>query len=168
MPIGVDVVAEMLRIIRGREGGEPQLQFSYSDGRVFWQDFHTCSTNAPSLDVGQSANCRWSFNDGSALHAQWFDQQQFVRFHIDGIDPERDGLGHLLHDTHIGKGVLIGALLGALTGKWRGVAAGAALGGLGGAAMTTSKVTVYQVNYISRDGRFEYSSLTAGSLPIIA
>lgn len=152
--IGRESIAVALDHLCRTYGGLPLLEFRYDDPRVAWNELIRCTHGGvPGLDVGQSRDCRWPLADGRSLHAHWHDGQGFARFHLDRVDPERDGLGHLVSDTAIPGGALLGAVIvGLLTKSWKGAAAGALLGGAAGAVKTAAESTVYHVASIQSDG----------------
>ena len=166
--------AEIVRVLDGiaQQGGgaRPALQLTYDDGRVRWQDICQCSNHGlPAINHGQKRDCRWSLSDGRSLHAHWFDG--YSRFHIDRIDPTRDGLGHLARDTKAFEGAAIGGLVAALlgltfgaAGASGGLALGAAVGAAIGAHAGSAPTTLWRLDSYGYSGEWRASRIAAGRL----
>lgn len=146
--VGVRNVAHILTQVRSSRSGFHELELSYADRRVAWCEFDSCSDGGtPSLDRGQSGNCRWSLNNGEAIHAHWFRDLQVARFHLDRFDPAERPLQHLVEETYVPHGIVGGALAGlALTKHPLGALVGAVAGGFAGAKVDRAPVTTWRLH----------------------
>lgn len=111
-------VVEALRTARRLcgPGERPVLELAINDHRLHRLDFVKCTNGGyQGLDQGQSSECRWQVDDGrEGLHMHQYAQQGILRFHLDDVDPLRNGPGHLFADTNAGTGLAFGGLLALL------------------------------------------------------
>jgi hypothetical protein len=118
------------------------IRVSFDEAQFDWDSLGPPSCGIPGLPVGQDWDARYSTNGFGGLHAQGRNAHGVVEFHLDNPDPCRDAVGHLLNDTKVQRGAVIGLTVGAVVGallegrrgavKWgvRGAGAGATLGAL--------------------------------------
>lgn len=132
-------LAAITRVLQGLRRTNPSqvhvLEVEMGDQRVAWHELVSCNDGGlPSLDAGQSCDCRWSTPGEAGLHAHWYIEDGIARFHLDDVDPRRNPIGHLVKDTALLPGVAIGAILGLLFGQSaKAMAFGAAVGAGAGA-----------------------------------
>ncbi len=104
-------------------GEQPVLELAFSDRRLVRRDFMKCTNGGyVGLDQGQTAECRFSVDDGpEGLHLHKNQGEGWLRFHLDKVDPLRNDVGHLFADTNAGAGLTVGGLVAALlveTNPW--------------------------------------------------
>ena len=114
------------------------LRVRFDEPAIDWSTILPCDDGGvPSLDVGQQANCRVATDSIDGLHVHSFGD--YAELHLDAVDGRRDPVGHLISDTHVVPGGLLGLAVG-LVAAWAkpmhagklvlsATVAGAAIGG---------------------------------------
>lgn len=167
MRITLTTIASVLRSLQGQcaPGEQPYLELADTDARLNRQEFSSCTDGGiPGLNQGQACECRFSLHDGpDGLHMHHYPDEGVLRFHVDGVDPLRDGPGHLAADTNAIAGAIIGGLLGYFaTGSGKGALAGAAAGGFAGAHVPRGTARYFTFQSL-RSGQMQLVGIEKGT-----
>ena len=123
--IGLAHLVAALRQLRCHvaEDEDPVIVIPRGHRRFAWHAIEGCGDGGmPGLPAGQSSDCRVSTDHPDGLHLHRFPDR--IEAHLDRADPLKSAPAHLLNDTKLLPGLMVGAAVGlaiAALGGGRGI-----------------------------------------------